>query len=367
MDYEEASDIYRRSIKPNLFRLDPEFAHDLAHKGIPVLKQLVTMGLIRSYQPPARLQCRLFERELAGPVGLAAGFDKNGALLNTVDALGFSFVEVGSITARPSIGNPRPRLFRLPGDEAVINFMGLNGLGAEVVAARLSEARPNLPYGVNIAKTNDPSLTGDKAVEDILFSFRAIRALNAAYVAVNVSCPNTQEEITAIGKELATVLSEIDKLNERSLPVLIKLSPDADDRLLRELLSVSSEGGVRGFICGNTSMDRSGLVNSKDELVSINRGGMSGRPLMRRALDLVRRVYVLKESNQIVIACGGISSGDDAFEFIQEGADLLQIYTSLIYQGPFAASVISCRLDEILEKHGLTLEEVRGSRIEIAG
>lgn len=366
MDFEAASDLYRRSIKPNLFRLDSELAHDLAHKGMPFLKQLVSMGLIRGYLPPARLHCRLFKEELAAPVGLAAGFDKNGALLNAVDALGFSFVEVGSITARPSSGNPRPRLFRLPGDEAVINFMGLNGLGAEVVAARLKAASPNLPYGVNIAKTNDPSLTGDKAVEDILFSFGAIRDLKAAYIAVNVSCPNTQEEIAAIGKELATVLSEIAKLNQRSLPILIKLSPDADDRLLQELLSVSSAGGVKGFICGNTSMDRSALVNSKDELASINRGGMSGRPLKRRALDLVRRVNGLKERSQIIIACGGISSGDDAFDFIQEGADLLQIYTSLIYQGPFVASTINRRLNEILDQHGLTLEEVRGAKIKIA-
>lgn len=365
MDVFQVQEFYKRSVKPIVFKMDPETAHNCAHDGIPILKLMSTWGLLKRPICFDNLQFELFGKALSNPVGLAAGFDKNATLLNCIDGLGVGFVEVGSITGRPSKGNPRPRLFRLPGDQAVINFMGLNGDGADVVAQRLKFAEPEVPFGINIAKTNDPSLIGDLAVADILHSFKAICKIPASYVAINVSCPNTQEEISAIGKELSLVLGEIRSANINGLPILIKLSPDSDDRLLDELVSVASGNRVAGFICGNTSMDRSGLINSKEELGYINRGGMSGRPLKPGALDLVRRVNQRKERGQIIIGCGGIASGEDAFDFVIAGASLLEIYTCLVYEGPLVASIIAQQLSGLLAREGLTLKEAVGSRLKL--
>lgn len=363
MNLEQACQFYERSLKPILFKLDPEQAHTFAHTGMPWLNLLIECGLVSLPPMPDNLRMAFLGSEMRNPIGLAAGFDKNGTLLNHLNFMGFGFAEVGSITARASIGNPRPRLFRLPGDQAIINFMGLNGDGASAVSERLKFAEPSIPYSINIAKTNDPSISGERAVEDILTSFKAVKNLPAFYIAINVSCPNTQEEISSLGRELASILDEVEKENQNDIPILIKLSPDSDDKLLDELLSVTARPSVAGYICGNTSMNRSGLLRSGEELNSINKGGMSGAPLKSLALNLVHRVEARKDKDKIIVACGGIGSGADAYEFIAGGASAFQIYSSLIYQGPLLPYVIAGELSLILERHGQSLEEAVGSKL----
>lgn len=354
------ADLYERVVRPLIFLFDPESAHELAHKALPLLKYIC----LKAQKPTVtweRLQIDLAGTRIDNPIGLAAGFDKNATLIGCIDSLGFGFSEIGSITGRPSAGNPRPRLFRLVEDRAVINYMGLNGDGAEVVASRLDSGKPfALPLGINIAKTNDPAITGDKAIEDILFSFRCIKHLPLAYAAINVSCPNTHEKESELLTELESLFYELKSENSRPLPLFIKLSPDSDPRLVEEVVSIAKKGCVAGFICGNTSTNRESLKTSRASLDRIGPGGLSGRPLKEKALSLVRSVFAVKDAEQVIIGCGGIESGDDAFEFITAGASAVQLYTALVYRGPFLPVKICRRLDTILETMGVTVSEAQG-------
>jgi dihydroorotate dehydrogenase len=196
--------MYERLVRPALFRMDPESAHDLAHKLAPLL----ALSPFRFEFQSANLKTKLSGTVLANPVGLAAGFDKNGRLVEFADRLGFGFVEVGSVCARATQGNPKPRIFRLPDDDAVINRLGLNGEGAEAVAARLHGAKFALPTGLNIAKTNLPEIQGDMAIQDVVTSFDHVKGLPLAYVAFNASCPNTHEGILNERQQLSDIMCE---------------------------------------------------------------------------------------------------------------------------------------------------------------
>ncbi|MGD9685167.1 MAG: quinone-dependent dihydroorotate dehydrogenase [Candidatus Obscuribacterales bacterium] len=356
---ERDASLYEKLARPAVFLLDPEDAHELALKIVP---------LLRYFSPalPAseRLKTRLAGTTLRNPLGLAAGFDKNGRLVRDLASMGFGFAEIGSITGRPGKGNPRPRLFRLVNERAVINYMGLNGDGAEVVAARLAASKDawSLPLGINIAKTNDPSITGDRAIADILHSFTAIAGLPVAYAAINVSCPNTHEARSEVIDELSTLAGEIARINKNSIPLFLKLSPDSETRMIEEVVQVASNHRFAGFICGNTSTDRSGLETDAALLAKIGPGGLSGRPLRSKALKLVQTVCRFKDTAQQVIACGGIESGEDAFAFLTAGATAVQLYTALVYQGPFLPVSICRRLDEILAERGLELSALSLAR-----
>jgi dihydroorotate dehydrogenase len=278
--------------------------------------------------------------------------------------LGFGFAEVGSITAQPSMGNPKPRLFRLPADEAVINRLGLNGMGAQRVADRLREMAVPLPIGVNIAKTNDAKIVGDKAIEDQIASFMAIRSLPLAYVTFNTSCPNTHEGCLQAKDELAAVLAGMQSANENRLPLLIKLSPDSTDELLDDFIGVASEHNVAGFVCGNTSVSRGGLATDAQTVAGIGNGGLSGRPIKALALALCRRVAARKRADQQIIGCGGVKSGADAFEFLQAGASAVQLYTGLIYHGPQLIAQINRELAAILRQKGLSVATASGQEVK---
>jgi dihydroorotate dehydrogenase len=299
--------------------------------------------------------------DLANPVGIAAGFDKNGHLVGRLRDFGFGFAEVGSITGAASSGNPQPRLFRLPADQAVVNRLGLNGDGAEVVGERLTRSRFSLPVAVNIAKTNDASVVGDAAIADQLRSFKAVRHLPLMYVAINASCPNTHEGCLEAEDELDAVLSAVQAANERSLPIFLKLSPDSSDNLLDEFIGVSIRHRLSGFICGNTTVDRAGLRTDDQTVKIIGNGGLSGPPLKEKALALVRRVYARKRPEQQIIGCGGISNGADAFQFIQAGASAVQVYTAFVYHGPATAATINRELATLLKQHGMTMRLAVGS------
>ncbi len=353
--------IYKSVVRPALFRLDPEVAHTLVHKMFPAVTLL--KDLADNEHPDERLSVVLAGVKLPTPVGLAAGFDKNGHLVSYLRYLGFSFAEIGSITGQATVGNPKPRLFRLPDDAAVINFMGLNGEGSEAVAARLAATNFNLPVAVNIAATNHPEIVGDKAVEDILSSFERVKNLPLHYVAINVSCPNTSEDVLKELDRFSTIFGELVKRNSKKLPIFLKLSPNSSDELLEKIVSLGRDHSISGYVCGNTSTSRVGLKTDEETIKRIGRGGLSGKPLKKEGLEIVRRVFRIKEKNQQIIGCGGIFSGWDAFEYICAGATAVQMYTALVYEGPFAPAKVTRELSELVSQKGVTLTEMVGSEL----
>jgi dihydroorotate dehydrogenase len=338
--------MYKSLIRPALFKMDPERAHDLAHKVAPLLSLI---PLRFEYAAP-NLATTLSGVQLKNPVGMAAGFDKNGNLVELSDRLGFGFVEIGSVCAQATPGNPKPRLFRLPEDEAVINRLGLNGEGAEAVAARLTGKKFALPTGLNIAKTNLPEIQGDKAIADVLTTFDFVKNLPLAYVAFNASCPNTHEGIINERQQLNDIMGEVQKRNSRDLPIFIKMSPDSSDELIEDIVEVARLHKLAGFICGNTTLSRDGLNTDAARIAQIGNGGMSGRPLKPRALSLCERVAKSKLSTQQIIACGGIASGSDALDFLSVGATAVQLYTGLVYHGPTLVARINRQLSTLLSQ-----------------
>lgn len=356
---------YKRYIRPLLFKLDSETAHGLAHTA-GHLAGCVFPAFANEFKYQGKdLVINLAGTTLDNPVGLAAGFDKNGLLASMLGNIGFGFAEIGSVTGKPSAGNPRPRLFRLIEDEGLINRLGLNGDGACVVAERLRQTKLSLPIGINIAKTNDPNIKGNLAVEDILQSFKAIKDLPAFYVTINASCPNTKEGILEEKKQLATIFSEVQKLNSRKLPLFVKLSPDSSDELLNDMIEEAEAHDLSGFVCGNTTTSRNALRTDPKAIQKIGTGGLSGRPLKALGVSLCRRIFKLKSPNQTIIGVGGIFSGQDAFDYIAAGATAIEIYTGLIYEGPTLPKQICEELSQLLKSRGLSITEAIGSESKV--
>jgi dihydroorotate dehydrogenase len=353
--------IYTSAVRSILFWKDPEQTHLAAHKAARNFKVLLPAFKAALVYRNDDLLCDLFGTTVSNPLGLAAGFDKNGDLVDIVQHVGFGFAEVGSVTALSKEGNPKPRLFRLESDEAVINRMGLNGEGADAVAAKLARSSFGLPTGLNIAKTNDPSITGDAAVQDILFTFNRIKSLPLTYVTINVSCPNTKEGVVSEAAFINTVLAEVQNDNTAQLPILLKLSPDSTEDLLEQMVDTAAACKISGFVCGNTSTGRENLKTDSARIQAIGAGGLSGPPLRAKALKLCKTVHALKQPSQIIIGCGGINSGDVAYDFIASGASFLQLYTGLVYEGPSLPMEICKRLSAILKERGQTLKEAVGS------
>ena len=351
-------------LRPALFRLNAERAHTVAATAARLAELTRTDSLLQSnyeYEND-RLEQTLFGLRFINPVGLAAGFDKNASLLDFWPTLGFGFVEVGSVTARPSKGNPKPRAFRLPDDGALINRMGLNNKGAEKIARRLEklDAERRMIVGVNIAKTHDPAIMGDDAVADFCESYRLL-APHADYVVLNVSCPNTREGKTfedpsaceallkAIGQERARL--------PRHVPLLIKLSPPLSERVAYDsdvegIVELGNTYAIDGYIATNTASDREGLQTPVDDLSKIGEGGLSGRPLAARSTHLVRYLYRLTNGAVPIIGVGGVFSPEDAYAKIRAGASLIQIYTALVYEGPSLVRRIKEGLMGLLERDG---------------
>ncbi|MBS1990245.1 MAG: quinone-dependent dihydroorotate dehydrogenase [Cyanobacteria bacterium SZAS LIN-3] len=369
--------VYKSLIRPVLFQLDPEEAHDLGQRLIPAgrgLLDVVANFYLHSLGSAAeRTPTSIAGQKLPHPIGLAAGFDKNARLVNDWSSLGFAYGEVGSVTAHRSQGNARPRLFRLPQDLAIINRLGLNGDGAEAVAARLGRLLAQRPGGgaadagrnvaLNIAPSNLPA--GQLIMEDdVARTFSCFKDLPLAYVTINTSCPNTHEGVLKESSQLKNVLSRVRDLNAQQLPLFLKLSPDAGDEFLRHTVDIAGEFGVRGFVLGNTSTSREGLSTDAAKLAEIGNGGLSGAPIRARALDLVRRVARLKSARQEIIACGGISSVQDVLSAIRAGACAVQLYTAFVYEGPFHVLRLRRDLALELERQGTTLQALVGADIK---
>ena len=325
-----AGEVYRGLLRPLLFLLPPETSHNLAIGLLArISKRDALLPALRCFQPAAR-PVTLFGVTFPNPVGLAAGFDKNGLALPALAALGFGFVEIGTVTARAQPGNPRPRIFRFPHQRALINRLGFNNDGADIVANRLRKWQesgrwPRIPVGINIGKSKDTPL--DQAPADYLHSFRRLGRF-ADYVVLNVSSPNTpglrslQEQ-----NALASLLRAIGEENRTDKPVLVKISPDLSLQELEDVLGECSENRIAGIIATNTTLDHSSIPPNHDQA-----GGLSGVPLQEKSTRFVREIVA--RCSLPVIASGGIFDAKSAREKIEAGAALLQIYTGYIFRGP---------------------------------
>ncbi|HEV2089031.1 MAG TPA: quinone-dependent dihydroorotate dehydrogenase [Cryptosporangiaceae bacterium] len=335
--------VYERLVRPALFRLgggDAETAHEHALRWLARLGRSSALLAGARRLAGAAEATTVFGVRFPGPVGLAAGMDKDGVALRAWPALGFGFVEVGTVTWHPQPGNPRPRLFRLPASEAIVNRMGFNNAGACALAGRLAAYGPlGVPLGVSLGKSRATPL-GD-AVGDYVSSLRALHPY-ADYVAVNVSSPNTPglrslQDRHQLGGLLAALRAETATLGPGRVggetPLLVKVAPDLTDQALGELLEVCDEHGVAGVIATNTTLDRSGVA-AGDADRAAESGGLSGRPLADRAVEVVRFVTARTGGRLPVIGVGGILDPADALRMRDAGASLVQLYTGLVYRGP---------------------------------
>lgn len=298
----------------------------------------------------------VFGVRFPGPLGLAAGFDKDGLGLQTWGALGFGYAEIGTVTADPQPGNPGPRMFRLPADRALLNRLGFNNRGAAALAARLARQRPDVPIGVNIGMTK--STPPDRAADDYRASARLVGPL-ASYLVVNVSSPNTPglRDLQAV-ELLRAVLSAV--LAETSTPVLVKIAPDLADSDIDDIADLAVELGLAGIVATNTTVSRDGLITPGVD--ALGPGGISGPPLARRATEVLRRLYDRVGDRLALISVGGIETVDDAWDRITAGASLLQGYTGFIYGGGLWAKHIHDGLARRLRDSGFAaLSEAVGS------
>src|SRR5437870_4095225 len=322
---------YERFIRPLLFSLDPERAHRFTIELLRGASHFdLALRVFRFFQPPSKPKT-LFGLTFPNPIGLAAGLDKNGVALPAWAALGFGFIEIGTVTAKAQPGNPRPRIFRLPGQQALINRLGFNNDGADAIAERLGRLRrsgrwPAVPVGINIGKSRATPL--EQATDDYLYSFRLLRDF-ADYIALNVSSPNTPGL-----RELQEPQSRSDLLHAigtqpgtAAKPVLVKIAPDLSPTELEVIIATCEQNNVAGIIATNTTLDHSSIPPALDE-----EGGLSGAPLREKSTALVREIA--KRSGIPVIASGGISDAESAQQKFQAGVQLVQLYTGFIYRGP---------------------------------
>jgi dihydroorotate dehydrogenase len=350
--------LYRRAIYPALVRLgggDPETAHERVMAALafvsrsPALTRALEIAMSLGQPDTSSLAREVFGLPFPHPVGLAAGFDKNGVALHALAALGFGFIEAGTITRVAQPGNPRPRLFRLLQDEALINRMGFNNDGAEAVAARLKGMRPlPVPLGLSLGKSKVTPLEG--AAADYLASLDALYPYGD-YFAVNVSSPNTPGlRDLQDGDRLDTLLDTlIQRLRERATqeeratpkPLLVKVAPDLDEAALERIAGICLARGASGLIAVNTTLDRSGLSADTPATLRDQPGGLSGRPLHARAVKMVRFLHQCTGGQLPIVGCGGIGTTDDARRMLDAGVSLLQLYTGFIYRGPAIARQIA--------------------------
>ena len=334
-----------------LRRVPAETAHEVALRLIRAAGVVPgAAGALRLLLGPRDtvLRVRALGLDFPGPLGLAAGFDKDARGVPVLGALGFGFVEVGTVTARAQPGNPRPRLFRLMADRAIVNRMGFNNHGAAAAAARLRRSRKRVIVGVNIGKTR--AVPEDEAVADYAASARAVAGV-ADYVVVNVSSPNTPglRDLQATARLKPLLVAVRDALDavaldavaldtgalEARVPLLVKIAPDLADEDVDAIADLAVELGLDGIIATNTTISRSGLVSPEAEVAAAGAGGLSGPPLRERSLVVLRRLRERAGDRLVLVAAGGIETADDAWERLAAGATLVQAYTGFVYGGPF--------------------------------
>jgi dihydroorotate dehydrogenase len=362
--------LYCSLLRPLLFSLSPETAHELALNILSFSPKVTQTLLGDRFKRSPFGQLKRFGLTFSNPVGLAAGFDKNGIALESLAALGFGFIEAGTVTYHPQAGNERPRLFRLPLDRALIKLAGFNKEGATAFVERVKRTKVDCVLGVSIGKSK--LVTLDDAVDDYLKSFEVVYPV-ADYVAVNVSSPNTPrlrelQEPHQLDQLLSAVQQRNEELSERPdgrglLPLLVKLSPDLDHEALENVVTVARKNRVSALIATNTTIARTPLTTTAAKVEACGEGGLSGAPLRLRATQMIARLYTMTDGSLPLIGVGGIFTAEDAWEMISAGASLLQIYTGFIYEGPGIAAKINDGLRRRISSNGfVSLDEAVGSR-----
>ena len=329
-----------------LFSMPPERAHEFATSNLQTLLRIPGVAALLGKMwkvEDERLTKEVFGLKFPNPVGLAAGFDKNAEFVDEMAALGFGFVEIGTVTPVPQPGNPKPRLFRLSKDKALINRMGFNNQGVDVAVERLKHRKSHIIVGGNIGKNK--TTPNERAVEDYEVCFKRLFPY-VDYFVVNVSSPNTPglRELQEKGP-LLNILNRLMELNRHQniqRPILLKIAPDLTNSQLNDIIDIVQQSGIQGIIATNTTISREGLQTGRQKVESIGAGGLSGRPLNKRSTEVIR--YITQKSKIPVIGVGGILSADDALEKLDAGASLVQLYTGFIYEGPGLVKAINKKL-----------------------
>lgn len=326
--------MYKRIIRPVLFKFDPENIH---HLTFFLLKNFSFLSRVFFQKPieDNKLEREVFGLKFKNPIGLAAGFDKNALLYNELSDLGFGFIEIGTVTPKAQPGNPKKRIFRLIEDEGIINRMGLNNLGVEAIIEKLKKNTRKILIGGNIGKNTDTS--PENYTADYLECFEKLFPF-VDYFVLNVSCPNVSShaklEDAAYLRELLTDIQNINNNKTKRKPVLLKIAPDLNPHQLDEIIVLVKETQTDGIIASNTSVNREGLKTSKGELERMGYGGLSGKPIRERSTEIIRYLSQKSEGKIPIIGVGGIHSAKDAIEKMEAGAVLIQIYSGFIYEGP---------------------------------
>lgn len=345
--------MYKSFLKPYLFKLDPEKAHyltfDLLKTGLRNALGRAIFKTAYKYEHP-RLERTLFGLTFKNPVGLAAGLDKDAKVFNELAQLGFGFIEIGTLTPKPQPGNEKPRLFRLPNDSAIINRMGFNNEGVDAAAERLRNRKTRVIIGGNIGKNK--ITPNEDAIKDYEYCFNALFDV-VDYFVVNVSSPNTPNLRELQDKEpLTALLNHLQKINAsktKRKPLLLKIAPDLTNSQLDDIIDIVAGTKIDGIVATNTTIAREPLSYPKAEVDAIGMGGLSGKPLAKRSTEVI--AYLKAKSNNAfpVIGVGGIHSAEDALEKLRAGADLIQLYTGFIYEGPGLIKAIN----KSIVKHNL--------------
>lgn len=346
--------MYKTLLRPFLFLFQPEKAHHLTFFLLKLINVIPfgrgLFSLVYSQKKDTK-STQLFGLDFPNKVGLAAGLDKNAEAIDMFAAMGFGFVEIGTVTPKPQPGNPKPRLFRLRKDEALINRMGFNNDGVEVIKKRLQKRKSNILVGGNIGKNK--ITPNEEAVNDYIICFNELFDV-VDYFVVNVSSPNTpglrelQEK-----KPLSNILNTLMKENNKrptTKPILLKIAPDLTEEQLLDIIDIVNETRIDGVIATNTTIDRSGLLTSETTVTSIGAGGLSGKPVQSKSTEVIRFLHERSNGSFPIIGVGGINSGASALEKIASGASLVQVYSGFIYEGPALISAINKTLSESATK-----------------
>ncbi|WP_122088000.1 quinone-dependent dihydroorotate dehydrogenase [Halalkalicoccus subterraneus] len=346
-------------LRPLLFRLPAETAHTTITTLLAGAQRTPATALTRRHYQidDPRLSMSLFGQYFPNPVGVAAGFDKNGEFPLALEALGFGHLEIGGVTADPQAGNPTPRMFRLPEDDAIVNRMGFNNDGADRVGARLGRAnRPEIPIGVNIGKSK--ATPPECAPEDYRYTYRRL-AEHGDFFVVNVSSPNTPGLRDLQGKDhLQGILTTL--RDAGASPLLVKLSPDLTKRAIEDIIGVVTDLDLDGIVATNTSTERPKGLRGKHRRET---GGLSGRPIEPRSTDVIR--FIAERTDVPIVGVGGVFTAEDAYRKVRAGASLVQLYTGLIYRGPSIAREINGELLALLERDGFdSVEDAVGADLE---
>ena len=330
--------MYKLLLRPLFFAFDPEKIHHFTFSLIKFTCKIPGMAsLFRSLYvvEDAKLERKLFGLTFKNPVGLAAGFDKNAVLYNELANFGFGFIEIGTVTPKGQVGNPKKRLFRLKDDKGIINRMGFNNEGLQAAITQLKKNKGKLIIGGNIGKNTQTK--PEDYTQDYLECFNALHPY-VDYFVLNVSCPNVGSHAKLNDKdyllELIGTVQKANKTFKNQKPILLKIAPDLNEGQLDEIVELIAETNLDGVIASNTSVDRTGLKASEERLKEIGNGGLSGQPIKGKSTQVIKYLSTKSKQSFPIIGVGGIHSAKDALEKIEAGADLVQIYTGFIYEGP---------------------------------